>query len=114
MSAMDTAEDVQDKGDPDSNRLMLAVVDKFDGVLFKNGLEFRDDMNWEDMITELEALIFKYYDDLTGGDEDFDPAKPNPTDSETVTEETLTEESLGEEDSEEPPRVTKRAKPLIQ
>lgn len=50
-------------------------MDKLDKVLVHHGFEFRDDCDWEDACAHVEKFIFKFYDDLTGGDEDYDPKK---------------------------------------
>ena len=63
------------KGDPNPTRLLEAVMDKLDKVLVHHGFEFRDDRVWEDACAAVEKFIFRYYDDLTGGDEDYDPKK---------------------------------------
>ncbi len=65
-----------DKGDPDSNRLMARIVDKLDGVLFKHGFEFKQDADFSGFCSAVEGLIFHYYDDITGGDDSYDPNAP--------------------------------------
>lgn len=64
------------KGDPDSARLLNRLMDKFDGVLFAHGFVFKENMAWEEMGEEITALVYKYYDDETGGDSSYDPDKP--------------------------------------
>lgn len=71
-----SAEQSDVKGDPDSTRLLNRLMDKFDGVLFAHGFVFKEDMSWEEMGEEITALVYKYYDDETGGDSSYDPAKP--------------------------------------
>jgi hypothetical protein len=52
-------------------------MDKLDKVLFANGFEFREGKDWEACAEEMASLMEKYWDDLTGGDSDYDPKKPN-------------------------------------
>ena len=70
------SEDESVKGDPNSTRLLNRLMDKFDGVLFAHGFVFKEDMAWEEMGEEITALVYKYYDDETGGDSSYDPDKP--------------------------------------
>jgi hypothetical protein len=63
------------KGDPNPTRLLQLVMDKLDKVLVHEGFEFRDDRDWEDACGSMEKFIFRFYDDLTGGDEEYDPKK---------------------------------------
>jgi len=65
--------DDEAKTDPNPQRLLEAVLDKFDGALCKQGFEFREDRDWADFGGKVQALIFEFYDDLTGGDSDYDP-----------------------------------------
>lgn len=87
------------KGDPDSNRLMARLLDKLDLILTSHGLAFRDSEDWNDYILELQALIFKFYDDETGGNSDYDPnsAPDSTSTSETCSEE---EEDLNDDDDD--------------
>ena len=105
-------------GDPNSTRLLEQVMDKVDKILFAHGLEFEDEERWAEAAGELEQWIFQFYDDLTGGDEDYDPKKPAYIDSSSeaicVDECSSDEEELDEEEesssSEEKSRPKKRAK----
>lgn len=95
-------EEANIKGDPNASRLMERVMAKLDGVLFAHGLEFKDDGKWEEAVTVMEKYIFHFYDDLTGGDEDYDPRKPadSPLSSEAEVE-VEGAASADEEDEEE-------------
>lgn len=97
------------KGDPDSSRLMARLVDKTDAVLFAHGLSFRAEEQWNDFIVELQALIFRFYDDETGGDVDYDPdnAPDSTSTSETCSEE---EEDLNDDDDDAVVESTKKQK----
>ncbi len=77
----DGEEQANVKGDPNPSRLMERVMAKLDGVLFAHGLEFKDDAMWAEAVIVMEKYIFHFYDDLTGGDEDYDPRKPADSDS---------------------------------
>lgn len=72
-------------GDPNSTRLLDQLMDKIDKVLFAHGFEFRDDeRDWAEAAGHIEKWVFDYYDDLTGGDSDYDPKKPAYVDSDEV------------------------------
>lgn len=125
-------EEVLSKGDPDPTRLMARVLDKVDKTLFEHGLQFKEEESYENFAEELAALFYRYYDDLTGGDSDYDPKKPISSDSEDMAgdDEPSVSQSLGsasedveedddDEDSEDgklqrkgsvKPAVSKRAK----
>lgn len=109
------SESSETKGDPNPNRLMEKCLDKLDGVLFTHGLEFRhDEEKWEDLVDELSALIFKYWDDKTGGDSSYEPGdskdgdKPAPEPE--VGEESEASESvtLGSDSEESAPKKMKK------
>lgn len=93
------------KGDPDSNRLMARLLDKLDLILTSHGLAFREEEQWNDYILELQALIFKFYDDETGGNSDYDPnsAPDSTSTSETCSEE---EEDLNDDDDDDAVEAT--------
>jgi len=106
-------------GDPDSNRLLAKVIGKMDGVLVNHGLEFNDDANFADFTDRLAALIFEFYDDLTGGASDYEPSDPTsgavsdgtePSDSVSLnSEDDDCEEDSAEEDADySPPKKSKR------
>lgn len=97
------------KGDPDSSRLMARLVDKMDAVLFAHGLSFRAEEQWNDFIVELQALIFRFYDDETGGDVDYDPdnAPDSTSTTETASEE---EEDLDGDDDDNDEAAAKKHK----
>lgn len=84
--------------DPNSNRLLEKVMDKLDGALFRQGFEFREDRDWFNAVAQIEKWIFKYYDDLTGGDSDYDPNKKSSASSDP--EEPPVEDEEEEEDAE--------------
>lgn len=96
------------KGDPDSSRLMARLVDKMDAVLFAHGLSFRAEEQWNDFIVELQALIFRFYDDETGGDVDYDP--DNAPDSTSTTETASEEEEDLVDENEDDNTATKKQK----
>lgn len=110
----------QDKGDPNPNRLMARILDKVDGELYKHGLEFRhDDEAWDDYVEELAALIFRFYDDKTGGDSSYAPGDSRNNSESSLEYESDDEESTsctldssGSEDGTAPNAVNphKRAK----
>ena len=120
------------KGDPDPNRLMALILDKVDKTLFVHGLQFKEGESYENFAEELAELFYRYYDDLTGGDSDYDPNAPASSESSGLEgdDEPSVSQSLGsasedveedddEEDSEDgkvqrkggvQPAVSKRAK----
>lgn len=103
------------KGDPDSTRLLNRLMDKFDGVLFAHGFQFKDDMAWEEMGEEITAMVYKYYDDMTGGDSSYDPDKPpDSTGSEAEALEDDEEDegsmTLGSSTTDESPAPSKKQK----
>ena len=74
MSAAEQNDEVEvGATDPDPQRLIEKVMDRLDLVLVKQGFVFREEMDWTNAGEEVMAWIFKYYDDLTGGDEDYNP-----------------------------------------
>jgi len=86
-------------GDPDSTRLLDQLMDKIDKVLFSHGFEFREDeRDWSEAASHIEKWVFDFYDDLTGGDSDYDPKKPAYVDSDEV--EVEGEVSSDEDDGE--------------
>lgn len=94
------------KGDPNSTRLMARIVDKIDSTLYAHGLEFKDDCDFDVFIEELAALIYRNYDDDTGGDGSYDPAAP--PDSSSGTEESVSVDLDGAEEDEEEPEEQPR------
>jgi hypothetical protein len=88
----------EDKHDPDTNRLMAKIMDDIDARLFKHGLQFRGD-DLEPATEELRALIFKYYEDITGGDSSYDPNADKST--EKGDSEESVSQSLHESDEED-------------
>lgn len=119
----DEHEESDHKGDPDSTRLLGKVLDRVDGLLFKHGFEFKDDALWEEFAADVEKLFFKYYDDLTGGDQDYNPAEKSsgsevseaeeadePKEEEEEESATLT--SSSEEDGDEQPDGGNNPRPL--
>jgi len=70
------------KHDPDPNRIMAKIMDDIDARLFKHGFQFKEEALLEDAVEELRAMIFKYYDDMTGGDSSYDPEKDKTPESE--------------------------------
>lgn len=68
-------------GDTDSTRLLERIMDKLDLILVRQGFQFREDRDWQVASAAIEKWIFEHYDDLTGGDEDYDPKKPLLSDS---------------------------------
>ena len=90
--------DIEIAADPDATRLLERIVDKLDAILVKQGFEFREDKAWEDSCAVIEKWIFTYYDDLAGGDSDYDPKKPLISDSSDVEVEG---EVSSDEDEEE-------------
>jgi hypothetical protein len=98
------------KGDPDSNRLFARVLDKLDAVLFAHGMQFREDKDHGDFCDQFSALLFNFYDDLTGGDDSYDPdAPPDSTESDNSDDVTLDSEEE-EEEEEVKPKVSKKKK----
>jgi hypothetical protein len=87
----------------DAAKLLGKVIDKMDRVLFEGDLQFRKKADWEAFAEKLRALIFEYYDDLAGeeDDPDFDPEAPQSSSSES--------ESLAtaDDDDAEPSRKRK-------
>lgn len=63
-------------GDPDSNRLMARILDKLDVILISHGFSFREECCEEALAEAMERLIFRFYEDETGGDSDYDPDAP--------------------------------------
>ena len=89
------------KGDPEAARLLARVLDKLDLVLYKHGLEFRDDRDWANFAEEVREIVHTYYDDVTGGDSSYDPnAAPDSTETtETDVDGSETLDSSGGSDS---------------
>ena len=100
------------KGDPNTNRLMARLLDKMDCVLFSHGLVFRAEEDWNDFIIELSALVFRFYDDETGGDGDYDPnnAPDSTSTTETVSEEEVDLEQETSDDTATATRTVKKPK----
>ncbi len=94
-------EEANVKGDPNASRLMERVMAKLDGVLFAHGLEFKDDAMWAEAVIVMEKYIFHFYDDLTGGDEDYDPRKPADSPIESEAEVEVEGAASADEDEEE-------------
>lgn len=86
------------KHDPDVNRLMAKIMDDIDARLFKHGLQFRGDDLYP-ATEELRALIYKYYEDITGGDSSYDPNADKSTEIDSDQEESVSR-SLHSSDDE--------------
>lgn len=84
------------KQDPDGSRLLANLFDKTDCYLHKHGLQFIFGKGIENAEEELRKYVFHFYEDITGGDSSYDPAKDRtPTgESYTETEETMSSETL--------------------
>ena len=93
------------KHDPDTNRLMAKIMDDIDARLFKHGLQFRGD-DLEPATEELRALIYKYYEDITGGDSSYDPNADKSTEIDSDDEESV---SRSLHDSDEEPSASDRS-----
>jgi len=96
------------KGDPNPNRLMAKILDKVDGILFEHGLEFRhEEEDWENLTMELSALIFRFWDDKTGGDSSYNPDASSDdkpvveSEDESATLSASSEEAQSSSDGEE-------------
>jgi hypothetical protein len=97
----DSDSEVLPLGDPNPTRLLETVADKLDAVLVANGFQFSEDKDWAVACEELQDFIFKFYDDLTGGDSDYDPKKPALVDSDEVEVEGDVSSDEDEEDEDE-------------
>ena len=99
------------KTDPDPQRLIEAVMDKLDGVLFKQGFEFREDKDWTEAGSKIMEWIFEYYDDLTGGDTDYQPGDSASNGEEEEEEESDDDDgsrSLGSSSEDDSPPKKKQ------
>ncbi len=86
-------------GDPNTTRLMNKIIDRIDGTLTQNGLEFNPDRSWTAFHESVRALIFNNYVDATGGDSEYDPDAPSDDEEEDEESGDENEEvSLGSED----------------
>lgn len=95
------------RGDPNSTRLLLRMLDKLDEILCLHGFEFREDRDWQNFGESLAALVHDNYNDLTGGDSDYDPNAPPDESSEVDSSESVSV-SLSAESSSDEVRVNKR------
>lgn len=69
-----SVEGEEEKHDPNSTRLLERVANKLDQVLSAHGMSFRgDDEQFQDMCEELRDLVYQYYTDEDGGDDDYEP-----------------------------------------
>lgn len=100
-------EDQSTKGDPEPTRMLARCLDKLDGVLVQHGFQFKENSVWENFAEELQELLFKHYDDLTGGDSDFDPNAPDSSDDEDDSGES---ESATLSSSDDAPKKIKNKK----
>jgi len=84
--------------------LMCQLLDSIDRRLTNQGFGFREDKTWEQFAAQLEGLIFKFYEDGVGEDEEWVPgnSKETSSDADDEMEESEAEsETLGSEDTEE-------------
>lgn len=90
--------------DPDPNRLAARMADKLIAVATAQGFIFKEDMLEEEFAVEIAALVYKYFDDETGGDSEYNPdeAPDSTMTSETGEDsEDIAQPSEEEEDSSE-------------
>ena len=109
MSGSESGNEVHEKHDPDGTRMLARCLDKLDGVLVQHGFQFKDDCVWENFAEELQNLLYRHYDDLTGGDSSYDPNAPE-SDSGEEDEETPSSETLDSSSSESPIIKNKKSK----
>ncbi len=67
--------------DDEATDLLRAIIDTVDGMLFDEGLEFKDEVQWETAADELRAWIHRWYDDFgedSGEDGSYDPTSGAP------------------------------------
>ncbi len=108
MSEQEEVSHDETKHDPDGTRMLARCLDKLDGVLKRHGFQFKDDCVWENFAEELQNLLFRHYDDLTGGDSSYDPNAPE-SESGEEDEETPSSETL-DSSSESPIIKNKKSK----
>ncbi len=73
MSAAEQEEEKCALTDPDPNRLAARMADKLIAVATAQGFMFKEDMLEEEFAVEIAALVYKYFDDETGGDSEYNP-----------------------------------------
>ena len=89
--------------DPDPNRLAARMADKLIAVATAQGFIFKEDMLEEEFAVEIAALVYKYFDDETGGDSEYNPDEAPDS---TMTSETGEDsEDLAEPSEEESSEV---------
>lgn len=88
-------------GDPNPTRLLEQICDKLDAILVANGFQFSEERDWASSCAVIEKWIFENYDDLTGGDSDYDPKKPAYVDSDEVEVEGPASSDEDEDDVDE-------------
>lgn len=86
------------KGDPNGTRLLAKLCDRIDLFLVEQGFEFagETDEQWQVYAGEVLQLVFRHYNDVTGGDSSYDPDDPE----ESGSEESVSAELGSEEDEE--------------
>lgn len=97
----------------DANKILAQVIDKVDDILFKHGLSFKDDEDWEDAVEELRAFVEKYYDDNEADEDEgevAEVAEKEPSDAETLSSEEEEDDEEDEEDEEVEIAPKKRAR----
>ena len=88
-------------GDPNPNRLMAHIVDHIDVYLLRHGFAFRENASWEAYITGMEALLYRYYEDETGGDDSYEPSDSTEGEGESENDSDEMSETLGESENDE-------------
>lgn len=89
--------------DAEATQLLERVMDRLDGILFKCGFVFRDEMDWKVASEEIMTWIYKYYDDedpdnsYQPGDSELDEEEDEDEGSETLGSDTDEDVSQGEQ-----------------